>query len=194
MVSKGEATRQSVLTHAVAQARVVGLDGLTIGRLADDLGLSKSGLFAHFKSKEKLQVAVIEESRRAFVAEIIAPALRKPRGEPRVRALFEGWLAWSRREGGCFFVAASAELDDRTGPARDALVAAQRDWLDTLAQAAQIAVEEDHFRRDLDTRQFAYELESLMLGFHHLGRLLDDRHAVERARRAVEALIERSRG
>src|SRR5512138_1517343 len=157
-VAKGEQTRQAILTRAFEIAKMVGLSGLTIGRLAEETGLSKSGLFAHFGSKEALEVAVVEEAGRQFVQEVMVPALRQPRGEPRVRALFERWLAWGERPGGCFFVGASAELDDRPGPPRDALVQAAKDWIDAIATAAEIAVSEGHFRADLDARQFAFEL------------------------------------
>src|SRR5688572_4515127 len=141
-MAKREETRQAILARAFELATVVGVSGLTIGRLAEATGLSKSGLFAHFKSKEALEVAVVEEASRVFVQEVMVPALRQPRGEPRVRALFDRWLDWGDRPGGCFFVGASAELDDRPGPPRDALVQASKDWLDALATAARIAKDE----------------------------------------------------
>src|SRR5688572_20094465 len=138
-MSKGDETRSAVLGSAITLASTVGLEGVTIGKLAEHVGLSKSGLFAHFSSKENLQLAVLEEAMARFVALVIGPALKKPRGEPRVRALFERWLEWSRAEflpGGCIFVVASVELDDRPGPARDRLIASQKDWFGTLAHAA----------------------------------------------------------
>jgi AcrR family transcriptional regulator len=192
-VGKGAETKQAILEHAVDLAAKVGLEGLSIGRLAEDLELSKSGLFAHFASKEKLQLEVIEAAREAFVEEVIAPALKQSRGEPRVRALFERWLAWGARENGCFFVAAFAEMDDRPGATRDALVQTQRDWLEALALAAKIAVEEGHFSAKLDTEQFAFELYSIMLGSHHFGRFVRDPRAGKRTRRAFETLVERAR-
>src|SRR4051812_45302382 len=142
--------------RAYELANVVGVSGLTIGRLAEATGLSKSGLFAHFGSKEALDVAVVEEAARQFVQEVMVPALRQPRGEPRVRTLFDRWLAWGERPGGCFFVGTSAELDDRPGPPRDALVQACKDWIDAISTAAQIAITEKHFRADLDAKQFAF--------------------------------------
>jgi len=192
-MSKGEQTRQAVLTRAAELARTVGLEGLTIGKLADELQLSKSGLFAHFRSKEALQLEVIEEARRQFVAEVVAPALRAPRGEPRLRALVERWRAWGRKEGGCFFVAISTELDDRPGPARDAAVSAQRDWLATLAQTLRSGVEEGHFRSDLDVEQAAFELESLFLGLHFMGRFVREPHSDRLAEQAFEGLLARCR-
>jgi AcrR family transcriptional regulator len=171
----------------------VGLEGLTIGKLADELGLSKSGLLAHYRSKENLQLDVIQTARQKFVDEVIAPALRAARGEPRVRALFEHWVKWAEQPGGCLFVAASAELDDSEGVVRDAVVGALRDLLDTLAHSARIAVEEKHFVAGLDVRQFATELHAIMLGCHLQVRLLRDPEALSRARRSFDALLERSR-
>jgi AcrR family transcriptional regulator len=193
IVSKGEETRQAILGRAFELASVVGVNGLTIGRLAEETGLSKSGLFAHFGSKEALDVAVVEEASRQFVQEVMVPALVQPRGEPRVRALFERWVVWGQRPGGCFFVGASAELDDRPGPPRDALVRACRDWVDELAKAAQIAVREGHFRADLDTDQFAFEIYGIMLSFHQFHRFLHDPAAIARTRSAFERLLTTAR-
>ncbi len=195
-MSKGIATRSTILDRGLAMASTEGLEGLTIGELAKAVGMSKSGLFAHFASKEELQVAVLEAAVERFIATVVAPALRQPRGEPRVRALFGNWLAWEAAEflpGGCPFIAAAQELDDKPGRLRDSLVASQRDWLEALATAARIAVEEGHFRRDLDTAQFAYELYSIILAYHHFRRLLRDPSTTERCRSAFEALLGRSR-
>src|SRR5262245_27677714 len=150
--------------------------------------MSKSGLFAHFGSKEELQVAVLDDASNRFVEVVVAPALREKRGLPRVEALFERWLAWTEQPflpGGCIFVHAAAELDDKPGPARDRLVAAQKDWLETIAHAARIAVEEGHFRADLDPHQFAFEVFSFAYGYHTLHRLMDDPKARKRVRAAV---------
>jgi len=160
------------------------------------LRLSKSGLFAHFGSKERLQIEILHAASARFVETVVMPALKTPRGEQRVRALFEGWVEWGQSPllpGGCIFIGSAAELDDRPGPARDALVKSQQDWLDTLAQAARIAVEEGHFRKGLDLDQFAFELYALMLGFHHRVRLLRDSRAVNRTRTAFERLLEDAR-
>ncbi|MCX5747682.1 MAG: TetR/AcrR family transcriptional regulator [Proteobacteria bacterium] len=188
-MAKGEATRQVILEHAFEIANVVGVSGLSIGRLAEATGLSKSGLFAHFGSKEALEVAVVEEASRLFVQDVLMPALREPRGEPRVRAMFARWTRWGLRPGGCFFVGASAELDDRPGPPRDALVQAIRDWIDALATAARIAVTEGHFHRDLDPDQFAFELYGLMVGGHTFDRFLGEASTEARMQRAFERLL-----
>lgn len=196
-MSKGEETRSAVLGSALALATQVGLEGLTIGKLADHVGMSKSGLFAHFSSKENLQVAILDEASERFVAHVVAPALKKPRGEPRVRALFEGWLSWSKlasMPGGCIFVVAAVELDDRPGPARDRLVATQKDWLATLGGAFRIGVEEAHFRADADVPQLAYEMYSLAHGYHFARRILDPKVAESRVRAAFEILLQRARG
>jgi AcrR family transcriptional regulator len=195
-MSKGEETRSAVLGHALALASELGLDGVTIGVLADRAGMSKSGLFAHFKSKEALAVAILEEASARFVAAVIAPALKKPRGEPRVRALFDGWLRWSHAEfmpGGCVFVQAMAELDDRPGPARERLVATQRDWLDVLTTACRIAKDEGHFAKSADPAQLAHEMVTLAYGHHLLARTLRDPAAEARTRRAFERLLADSR-
>ena len=189
---KGEQTRETILLHALKLATKVGFEGLTIGRLADDLKLSKSGLFAHFGSKESLQVKVLELASRRFVDEVIKPALTAPRGVRRVRALFERWLAWETSPGlpgGCPFNAAATELDDRPGPAHDYVVRAQRDWLETVANTARTAIQEGDFDADLDGEQFAYELQSIMLGYAHAARLMKDPKARTRTERAFEALL-----
>lgn len=195
-MSKGETTRRAILDHAVLRARRDGLDGLSIGALAEELGMSKSGLFAHFGSKEELQVRVLEHASAGFVDAVVRPALAAPRGEPRVRALFDRWLAWAvgdEARGGCLFVAASVELDDREGSPRERLVAIQRDWIELLANAARIAVREGHFRPDLDADRFAYEVHGIGLACHHARRLLRDPDAIPRARASFEDLVLRAR-
>lgn len=196
VTTKGAETRALILDTALAQASRMGLEALSIGNLAQEVGMSKSGLFAHFDSKESLQLAVLETAVERFVAVVITPALKAPRGEPRVRSLFENWMTWEEAKfqpGGCVFIATANELDDRPGPLRDSLVSSQRDWLEALATAARIAVEEGHFREDLDTRQFAYDLYSIILAFHHFSRLLRDPDASSRARQAFGDLLRLSR-
>jgi AcrR family transcriptional regulator len=191
-VKKGEETRLAILERAASLASQVGLEGVTIGRLADELQLSKSGLFAHFNSKEALQIQILRHTAQVFVDRVVRPALRAPRGERRVAGLFDAWLAWARADllkGGCLFVAAATELDDREGPVRDELVRQQRDWLELIAGVARTAIAEGVFRADLDPAQFAHELYAVVLGFHHSDRLLRDPRAEERTRRAFENLL-----
>jgi AcrR family transcriptional regulator len=195
-MSKGETTRGLILDRALAIASTLGLEGLSIGGVAKEVGMSKSGLFAHFRSKEEMQLQVLKTAVDRFVETVVAPALGQPRGEPRVRALFANWLKWAEASwlpGGCLFIASAIELDDRPGPLRDFLASAQRDWLDALATAGRIAVDEGHFRADLDTAQFAYELYSIALSYHHFQRLLRDPRAGDRANRAFEDLLSKSR-
>ena len=194
-MTKGSDTRTVILEHAMATASRIGFDGLSIGRLAREVGLSKSGLYAHFGSKEDLQRSVLSAGVDQFVATVIAPALRVARGEPRVRSLFEGWLLWPERSdlpGGCLFLALSHELDDQPGPLRDQFVEYQKDWLETIAQAARIAVQEGHFRDDLDAEQFAFEFQSIALSFHYFGRLIRDELALQRAQTMFEELLSRA--
>jgi AcrR family transcriptional regulator len=194
-VRKGELTRQAIVEHAARMASRVGLDGLTIGALAEELELSKSGLFAHFKSKEALQLQVLEFGIERFVDTVVKPALRAPRGEKRVRAVFERWIEWPKASGlaGCMFVALAAELDDQPGPVRERLVQAQKDWLDVIANCFRTGVAEGYFRADVDAEQLAHELYGIMLANHHAVRLLRDKSAGERTRRAFERLLESAR-
>jgi AcrR family transcriptional regulator len=193
---KGVETRQAILSHALMLATKIGIEGLTIGRLADDLGMSKSGLIAHFRTKEALQVQVLETGAHRFVEEVLRPALKAPRGEPRLRALFEGFLAWEASPslpGGCPLIAAAAELDDRPGPARDYLVRTRRDLFDLLAGTVRSGIEEGHFRPDVDPEQLVHELWGAMLAYHHASRLMRDPRAPARARAAFDALLRAAR-
>jgi len=189
-MTKGQDTKERILGEALDLASTVGIEGLSIGELAKATEMSKSGLFAHFNSKEDLQLEVLRTGSANFIETVVSPALREPRGEPRVRALFERWLAWETlRTGGCPFMAATFELDDRPGPVRDALVATQQDWVDTLTTAIKIAVDEGHFREDLDSSQFAFEFYGAFMAFHLYHRLLRDPKAHSRAMDALEQLI-----
>ena len=184
------------MDRAIEIASTVGIEGLTLGTLAESLELSKSGLFAHFKSREALQIAVLESAANHFRELVVVPALRARRGEPRVRALYEHWLEWAQAPtlpGGCVFISASVELDDRPGPVRDVLVQTQRDLLELLSQTARSAIEEGHFRKNLDTEQFAFELFAIVLGYHHQSRLFRDPKALARTKKAFERLLESAR-
>lgn len=191
-MSKGERTRTAILDRATGLASQLGLTGLTIGALAAELRLSKSGLFAHFQSKEALQIEVLEHAARRFTETVVRPALHEPRGAPRMQALFERWIAWERDEalpGGCIFVAATAELDDRPGPVRDRLVALQRDWISVLATSVRKGIEAGLFRADADPEQLAQDTYGVMLALHFHSRLMGDSRAEARAHRAFAALL-----
>jgi AcrR family transcriptional regulator len=190
-VSKGEATRQAVLEQAAETAARCGLAGLTIGSLATRTGMSKSGLFAHFRSKEALQLQVLEFARDGFITAVIRPALEAPRGEERIRTLFEHWLALSTSGASpCLFVSASWEFDDQPGPVRDQLVRDHRDFEDSVTQMFRAGVAEGHFRADADPEQFAHDLHGVMLVHFHSHRLLGDPAAEARTRRAFESLLD----
>lgn len=193
---KGEQTRQGILETALAEASMAGLSALSIGDLANKVAMSKSGLFAHFDSKQDLQVQVLRTARELFIEKVIAPALHESRGEPRVQALFENWLAWSDSSflpGGCPFVSAATEFDDQPGPLREYVVQTQQDWLDALSTAARISVEEGHFKAGLDTQRFAFDFHSIILAYYQATRLLSDPRASEYCRGAFADLLERSR-
>lgn len=194
-MSKGARTREVILRHGVDTAYRVGLSGLTVGALATTSGLSKSGLFAHFNSKETLQLAVLAQARQDFIDSVIRPALATPRGEPRARELFERWIICgkTRMPGGCLFVKAATELDEQTGPVRDQLTQDHRDLYDTIAQVFRTGIDEGHFRADTDPLQFASDLYGTMLAFYHAHRLLDDDEAETRARHSFETLLTAAR-
>ena len=189
-MTKGQDTKQRILNHALDLASTVGVEGLSIGGLAKATEMSKSGLFAHFNSKADLQIEVLETAAAHFIETVVAPSLREPRGEPRVRALFDRWLAWETlRTGGCPFMGASFELDDRPGPVRDALLATQKDWVATLIRAIEIAIDEGHFRQDVDAAQLAFEIYGAFMSFHLHHRLLRDPQAHTRVTNAFEQLL-----
>jgi len=192
---KGEQTRTLILNEAVALASQVGLEGLSIGSLADRLAMSKSGLFAHFGSKEDLQLLTLKQAQALFFEEVFAPALKQARGLPRLRAIFSNWLQWVKRDlpGGCLMLAASAEYDDRPGAVRDLLVAGQRELRGAVAKAIRIAIDEGHLQPHTDPWQLTFELFGIVLATHHDFRLLGDARALERAGAALERLIEAHR-
>lgn len=193
---KSQETREAILDEAIAVASKVGLEALTIGKLANAVGMSKSGLFARFNSKERLQVDVLKAVARKFVEKVVKPSLNAPRGEPRIRAIAKNWLAWDNAifmPGGCLFLTATVEFDDKPGPARDFLVKNQNLWISFITQAASLAIEEGHFRKDLDTEQFAYEFYAIYLSYHYAFRLLNDPQAESRAWNMLEKLLEHSR-
>lgn len=192
--TKGEQTRTAILDEALKVASRLGLEGLTIGTLADATGMSKSGLFAHFGSREGLQLAVLEHAAQRYGERVLMPALKIERGLPRLRAMFESWLDWalsSGLPGGCIMIAAAAEYDDRPGPIRDAVIANQHRGNAVTQKAVRLAVEEGHLRNDTDPEQIAFELLGIVLAAHNHRRLLGDKEARKRALVAFEQLIAR---
>jgi AcrR family transcriptional regulator len=179
---KGEQTRAVILERAVDLASAEGLEGLTIGRLATELGMSKSGLFAHFGSKQELQLATVGAAAERFAAAVIAPSMSAPDGAPRLRALGEHYLEHiNLYSGGCFWAATSAEYDDRPGPVRDAIAAALDAWIGELTRQARIAGAKDPDR-------VAFELYALVMGVNSRYRLSGDRRVLGYAREAFRRL------
>ena len=195
--SKGEQTRRAILSRALSLVSEVGYEGLSIGVLANEVKLSKSGLFAHFKSKEALQLGVIQEVVNRITLSVVQPALAAPRGEPRLRVLFEKELEWMRGETelrGCPLQKASLEYHNRLGhPVRERVVHAFQDWRELVARCAQTAIDEGHFRSDLDPEQFAYEFDGITMMYQQRQGLMRDRDAAEHAHAAFESLLNRSR-
>jgi AcrR family transcriptional regulator len=192
--TKGERTRAAILDagfHIVSRA---GLEGLTIGTLAAATGMSKSGLFAHFGSREELLLAVMDRGQQEFIKVVVNPALAKPRGLPRLKALFVEWLGWTESAdlpGGCPMIGGAIEFDDKPGVVRDALAAGQRAWIDTLTRAVRQAIEQGQLAPDTDPEQISFEVFGIALVVHHHRRLLGYQKARSRALAAFDALIER---
>lgn len=191
-MTKGDETRSAILDEAIDIASKIGFSALSIGMLAESTEMSKSGLFAHFKSKEELQLQTLQRARERFVDVVVRPSLSAPRGERRVRELLGRWLAWAddTLSGGCLFVAASAELDDQPGRLREALVRDEQDWLDVIANVAATAVAEGDFTPETDVQQFAFDVHGVTLAHHHASRLMCDPRAVERTERSLQRLID----
>ena len=192
--TKGEQTRAAILDEALKIASRLGLEGLTIGSLAGATGMSKSGLFAHFGSREDLQLAVLEHAAQRFGNTVLVPVLGIERGLPRMRALFERWLEWTIAAGlpgGCIMISAANEYDDRPGPIRDAVIANQRRGLAVTEKAVRLAVEEGHLKPGTDPEQIAFELLGIVLATHNHRRLLGDKEARKRALTAFDELIAR---
>jgi AcrR family transcriptional regulator len=195
-MSKGQRTRRDIIDKAYVLAGDIGLEALSIGALASETGLSKSGLFAHFKSKEALQLEVIEEVRSRFTNNVIRPALDAQRGEPRVRMFFEHYLRWidgNRPSGGCMMMSLCHEYEDRPGLIRDRLVASHTDFLDVVRRMAQTAKDQGDFRPDLDVDQFAFEVFAIEMAYQHQSKFLKLPNAMSHARTAFASVLERSR-
>lgn len=191
--SHGARTRQAILATAADVASVDGLDGLSIGRLAAEMSMSKSGLFAHFGSKQDLQLATIEEARQRYVREVIAPALAADPGICRLHALCESFLSYLERgvfPGGCFFASAMAEFDAKgPGPVRDRIAECQAQWMDTLERSARDAKAAGELHAGSDPQQLAFELEAALLSANWYYHLYHDPAYLERARRAVRGRL-----
>ncbi|WP_119353900.1 TetR/AcrR family transcriptional regulator [Azohydromonas sediminis] len=188
---KGQLTRAAILDAALALASQMGLEGLSIGALAEVMQMSKSGVFAHFGSREELQISVIREYHRRFEDEVFFPAIREPRGLPRLAALFERWVRRVSREidSGCIYISGAVEFDDRPGPVRDALAAMVQAWHAALERAIRIAIEEGHLKPDTDAQQMLFEIHGLILALHHDARFLRVPGALDRARAGFARIV-----
>ena len=185
--AKGAATREAIVERAYEIARFTGVEGLSIGPLAQAVGMSKSGVFANFGSREDLQRAVIESAATRFGEQVFIPALSEPRGLPRLRAMMHNWFEWVRgNSGGCVLLGSVTEYDDRPGPLRDQVLSNERRWRDILKRAVRIAIDEGHLRAG-DVEQYAFELYAIPLTVHHKAGLF----GYEQARILGEQAAER---
>lgn len=189
---KGEQTHAAILDAALDMASRQGLEGLTIGLLADKMSMSKSGVFAHFGSREDLQIAVVKRYHDQFEQEIFFPAMKQPRGLPRLRALFTGWVRRVTLEitSGCIYISGAVEYDDRPGAIREELVAMVRTWQGSLRRAVQQAIDEGHLRADIDPDQMVFEMYGLVLALHHDARFIQRPGSEKRAQAGFETMIE----
>ena len=190
---KGQQTRATILEAALGLASHMGLEGLSIGAIAEVTQMSKSGVFAHFGSREELQISVVREYHARFEDEVFHPAMGEARGLPRLRALFERWVKRVSVEidSGCIYISGAVEFDDRPGPVRDALVAMVKAWQQALERAIGIAVDEGHLKADTDAAQMLFEVHGLILALHHDARFLRVPGAVKRAGVAFEHVLSR---
>ena len=188
---KGQQTKAAIVDVALGMATHVGVEGLSIGALAEAMQMSKSGVFAHFGSREELQIAVVAEYHRRFEEEVFFSALREPRGLPRLRALFENWVRQVavELESGCIYISGAVEFDDRPGPVREALVTMVKAWHAALHKAIGIAVDEGHLDAHAPVAQILFELHGLILSLHHDARFLRSDGALEHARRGFDRVV-----
>jgi len=185
-------TRQRILERSLAIASAEGLEGLTIGRLADELGMSKAGLLGHFGTKEGLQLAVVDEAAAVFSREVPQRVKQLPSGLPRLKAVCEAWVSYLEREvlpGGCFFTAATTEFDGRSGRVRDALAGMNALWRRDLRIHIRRAISDGDLARDADVDQLIYEIVGIMLALNHFLQLEHDAAAPARARKALDRLF-----
>lgn len=189
-MNKGIDTKNNILTTGLEMASQYGLEDVTIGSLAKTMQMSKSGIFGHFQSKENLQVLIINHAVKDFSDKVVVPSLKVKRGIPRIKVMVENWIKWGNGlTGGCIFVSASNEFSDRPGPVREVLLIHQKSWLDSLAKLADSAIKGGDFRSDIDIDQFAFDLYSLLLGFHYYHRMLKDSNTRIKQEKALDQLI-----
>jgi len=190
---KGQQTKQAIVQAAVSMSTQFGLEGLSIGHLAERMQMSKSGVFAHFGSREELQISVIREYFASFEQEVFYPALQAPKGLPRVRALFDNWMKRVAVEiqSGCIFISGAVEFDDRPGPVREALASSVQTWLQALYRAVVQAKQCGHLTAQADEQQVAFEIHALILALHYEARFLKNPGSLARANRGFDDILAR---
>jgi AcrR family transcriptional regulator len=195
-LQKGQQTKAAIVDAALGLATQIGLDGLSIGALAEVMQMSKSGVFAHFGSREELQISVVREYHTRFEEEVFYPAMTSPRGLPRLRALFDNWMQRTSVEldSGCIYISGAVEFDDRPGPVRDALASSVNTWLKAMRRAVETAVKEGHLSADTDADQMAFEIHALILALHYEVRFLRHPDSLHRAHKAFEGIVARFGG
>lgn len=193
VLQKGQQTKAAIVDAALGLATQIGLEGLSIGALAEVMQMSKSGVFAHFGSREELQISVVREYHERFEAEVFYPALAAPRGLARLRALFNNWMKRTSVEidSGCIYISGAVEFEDRPGPVRDALASSVNTWLLAMRRAIDMAVAEGHLRADTNAAQMAFEIHALILALHYEARFLASPESLQRAWTAFEGIVAR---
>ena len=193
VMHKGQQTKAAIVDAALGLATQIGLEGLSIGALAEVMRMSKSGVFAHFGSREELQISVIREYYARFEVEVFYPALLQPKGMPRLKTLFENWMNRTSVEidSGCLFISGAVEFDDRPGPVRDALAGSVKTWLAAMDRALVQAKQSGHLRDDVDEHQMAFEIHGLILALHYEARFLKTPGSVARAHTGFANILER---
>ncbi|MGH6627752.1 MAG: TetR/AcrR family transcriptional regulator [Burkholderiaceae bacterium] len=192
-LQKGQQTKAAIVDAALGLATQIGLEGLSIGALAEVTQMSKSGVFAHFGSREELQISVIREYHARFEDEVFYPALREPRGLPRVRAMFANWMKRTSVEidSGCIYISGAVEFDDRPGPVRDALASSVKTWHAAMQRALVIAKEQGHLSPDVDEQQMLFEIHGLILALHYEARFLKKPGSIDRALQGFDSILAR---
>ncbi|MBA2964750.1 MULTISPECIES: TetR/AcrR family transcriptional regulator [Ramlibacter] len=192
-LQKGQQTKAAIVDAALGLATQIGLEGLSIGALAEVAQMSKSGVFAHFGSREELQISVVREYHARFEDEVFYPAMAEPRGLPRLRALFRNWMARTSVEldSGCIYISGAVEFDDRPGPVRDALASSVSTWHAAMKRAITVAKEEKHLHADVDEEQVLFEIHGLILALHYEARFLRTPGCIVRANTGFDNILRR---
>jgi len=195
-LQKGQQTKAAIVDAALGLATQIGLEGLSIGALAEVMQMSKSGVFAHFGSREELQISVVREYHTRFEEEVFYPALGVPRGLPRLRSLFGNWMKRTSVEidSGCLYISGAVEFDDRPGPVRDALASSVNTWLSAMRRAIEMSIQEGHLYAQTDAAQMAFEVHAMILALHYEARFLRSPDSVQRALTAFESIVLRHGG